>query len=148
MPGKFKKGHVTLMALPFTLKKYLKTKEEELWKLKYYFTMQKYINLQNKKSSKRSQNPSRYNNNSVTNRISSFNTSQNIIIFQKSSYNNNNNNRSIIISSFKNSHIKIDPLLLLLLLLPSRGQNPLKLYYILYNESKHNILALVVGQGQ
>jgi hypothetical protein len=29
-----------------------------------------------------------------------------------------------------------------LLLLPSRGQNPLS-YYILYNESKHNILALV-----
>jgi hypothetical protein len=32
------------VALPFTLKKYLKAKEE-LWKLKY-FTMQKYINLQ------------------------------------------------------------------------------------------------------
>jgi hypothetical protein len=29
------------VALPFTLKKYLKAKEEELWKLKY-FTMQKY----------------------------------------------------------------------------------------------------------
>jgi hypothetical protein len=29
------------MALPFTLKKYLKAKEEELWKLKY-FTMQKH----------------------------------------------------------------------------------------------------------
>jgi hypothetical protein len=37
-------------------------------------------------------------------------------------------------SSFKNPHIKID-------LLP-RGQPPLS-YYILYNESKHNILALV-----
>jgi hypothetical protein len=35
------------VALPFTLKsKYLKAKEEELWKLKY-FTMQKY-NLQKK----------------------------------------------------------------------------------------------------
>jgi hypothetical protein len=32
------------VALPFTLKTYLKAKEE-LWKLKY-FTMQKYINLQ------------------------------------------------------------------------------------------------------
>jgi hypothetical protein len=32
------------MALPFTLKKDLKVKEE-LWELKY-FTMQKYINLQ------------------------------------------------------------------------------------------------------
>jgi hypothetical protein len=40
------------------------------------------------------------------------------------------------ISSFENPHIKID-----LLLLP-RGRNPLS-YYILYNESKHNILALV-----
>jgi hypothetical protein len=30
------------MALPFLLKsKYLKAKEEELWKLKLYFTMQK-----------------------------------------------------------------------------------------------------------
>jgi len=29
------------MALPFTLRKYIKAKEEELWKLKY-FTIQKY----------------------------------------------------------------------------------------------------------
>jgi len=48
--------------------------------------------------------------------ISSFDTSQNI-------------------SSFKNPHIKIH-------LLP-RGQNPLSYYYILGNELKHNILALV-----
>jgi hypothetical protein len=41
------------------------------------------------------------------------------------------------ISTFKNPHIKID-----LLLLPPRGQNPLS-YFILYSESKHNILALV-----
>jgi hypothetical protein len=34
------------MALPFYIKKYLKAKEEELWKLKY-FTMQKY-NLRKK----------------------------------------------------------------------------------------------------
>jgi hypothetical protein len=32
------------VAMPFTLEKYFKAKEEELWKLKY-FTMQKY-NLQ------------------------------------------------------------------------------------------------------
>jgi hypothetical protein len=64
--------------------KYLKAKEEELWKLKY-FTMQKYINLQ-KKSSKRNQNPSRYYNSIITN-ISSFNTSQDIN-FQKASYKN------------------------------------------------------------
>jgi hypothetical protein len=36
-------GCVTTMALPFTLKKYLRAKQE-LWKLKY-FTLQKY-NLQ------------------------------------------------------------------------------------------------------
>jgi len=54
-----------IVALPFTLKsKYLKAKEEELWKLKY-FTMQKY-NKSSKKSSKRNQNPSRYYN-SITN---------------------------------------------------------------------------------
>jgi hypothetical protein len=36
----------TVALLPFTLKKYLKAKEEEeLWKLKY-FTMQKLHNLQ------------------------------------------------------------------------------------------------------
>jgi hypothetical protein len=39
----FKQGMCHTMALPFTLKKYLKAKEE-LWNLKY-FTMQKY-NLQ------------------------------------------------------------------------------------------------------
>jgi hypothetical protein len=39
----------------------------------------------------------------------------------------------------KNAHTQID-------LLP-RGKNPLS-YYTLYNESKHNILALVVRQGQ
>jgi hypothetical protein len=45
------------VALPFTLKKDLKAKEE-LWKLKD-FTMQKNIPIF-KKSSKRNQNPSRY----------------------------------------------------------------------------------------
>jgi hypothetical protein len=40
-PALENKGCVTTVALP---KKYLKAKEEELWKLKY-FTMQKY-NLQ------------------------------------------------------------------------------------------------------
>jgi hypothetical protein len=53
-------GVCHIVAFPFTLKKkYLKAKEEELWKLKY-FIMQKY-NLQ-KKASKRNQNPSRYYN--------------------------------------------------------------------------------------
>jgi hypothetical protein len=76
------------------------------------------------------------------------------VIFQKSSKRNQNPSRyynSIeLISSFqhkpkyflsKNPHIKID----LLLLLP-RGQNPLS-YYTLYNESKHNILAFLVGKA-
>jgi hypothetical protein len=45
----------------YIINAYLKAKEE-LWKFKY-FTMQKY-NLQ-KKSSKRTQNPSRYYNNSI-----------------------------------------------------------------------------------
>jgi hypothetical protein len=42
-----KQGMCHIVALPFTLKSnYLKAQEEELWKLKYYFTMQKYINHQ------------------------------------------------------------------------------------------------------
>jgi hypothetical protein len=76
-----------IVALPFTLKKYLKAKEE-LWNFKY-FTMQKY-NLQ-KKSFKRNQNPSRYHN-SITNL--KFQHKPRYIIFQKSS---NNKNRPIII---------------------------------------------------
>ncbi len=69
-----------------------------------------------KKSFKRNQKPSRYYNSIITN-----------LKFQhKPKW-----------SSFKNPHIKID-----LLLLPTRGQNPLS-YYNSINESKHNILALV-----
>jgi hypothetical protein len=49
------KGGVSHCGLAIYIKKYLKAKEEELWKLKY-FTMQKY-NLLHKKSSKRNQNP-------------------------------------------------------------------------------------------
>jgi hypothetical protein len=41
---KEKKGYVTLWPCHFYIKTYLKAKEEELWKLKY-FTMQQY-NLQ------------------------------------------------------------------------------------------------------
>jgi hypothetical protein len=82
------------VALPFTLKKHLKTKEEESWKLKY-FTMQK---IQSSKSPlKKNQNPSRYHK-SITN-----------LKFQHKP-------KKYHLS--KNSHIKID---LLLLLLP-RGQ--------------------------
>jgi hypothetical protein len=47
------------VALPFTLKKYFKAKEE-LWKLKY-FTMQKLYSSKNPQP-KRNQNPSRYYN--------------------------------------------------------------------------------------
>jgi hypothetical protein len=39
---KLKKGVCHTVALPFTLKKYLKAKEEKLWKPKYFITMQKY----------------------------------------------------------------------------------------------------------
>ncbi len=77
-------------------------------------------NITFKKPSKRNQNPSRYYYNSITN-----------LKFQhKPKW-----------WSFKNPPIKID-LLLLLLLLP-RGPKSLKLTTILYNESKHNILAWV-----
>jgi transcription initiation factor TFIIIB Brf1 subunit/transcription initiation factor TFIIB len=55
---------VSHYGLAIYIKKYLKAKEEELWKFKY-FTMQKY-NLK-EKSSKRNQNPSRYYNNFITN---------------------------------------------------------------------------------
>jgi len=99
--------------LPFTSKKYLKAKAE-LWKLKY-FTMQK-CNLQKTNPLKETKTLSRYYNSIITN----------LKIQHKPK-----------ISSFKNPHMKRD----LLLLLP-RGQNPLS-YYTLYNESKHNILALV-----
>jgi hypothetical protein len=54
-----KQGVCHIVALPFTLKKYLKAKEE-LWKFKY-FTMQKY----NSKI-KRNPDPSRYHT-SITN---------------------------------------------------------------------------------
>jgi hypothetical protein len=36
------KGYVTTVALPFTLKKYLKAKEE-LWKLKYFTIAKLYL---------------------------------------------------------------------------------------------------------
>jgi hypothetical protein len=54
---------VSHCGLAIYIKKDLKAKEEELWKLKY-FTMQKY-NLQ--KSSKTNQNPLRYYNSTITN---------------------------------------------------------------------------------
>jgi hypothetical protein len=70
------------VALPFTLKKksYSKRRIMET----QIFHHPKIIIF--KKSSKRNQNPSRYDYNSVTN-LSTFNTSQNIIL-QKSSYKN------------------------------------------------------------
>jgi hypothetical protein len=72
---------VSSCGLAIYIKIYLKAKEEELWKFKY-FTMQK-CNLQ-KKSSKRNQNPSRYHI-SITNL--KFQHKPNII-FQKPSYKN------------------------------------------------------------
>jgi 2-polyprenyl-3-methyl-5-hydroxy-6-metoxy-1,4-benzoquinol methylase len=37
---------VTHCDLAIYMKKYIKAKEEEIWKLKYNFTMQKYISLE------------------------------------------------------------------------------------------------------
>jgi hypothetical protein len=54
-------SHFGLLAI--YIEKYLKAKEEELWKLKYIFTIQKY-NLQ-KNPLKENQNPSRYYYNSI-----------------------------------------------------------------------------------
>jgi hypothetical protein len=48
-------SHLAIGILSSTLKMYLKAKEEELWKLKY-FTMQKLYNFQ-KILSKRNHNP-------------------------------------------------------------------------------------------
>ncbi len=85
--GKFlRQGVFHIVALPFTSKKYLNAKEEELWKFKY-FTMQK-SNLK-KKPSKRNQI---FQDIITLKLIPSCNTSQNIT-FQKSSY----KNRSIVI---------------------------------------------------
>jgi hypothetical protein len=111
------------MALPFYIKKYLKAKRR-IMELKYLFHHAKIYLIFFKKSSKRNQNPSRYYYNSIITNLK----------FQ----------HECKMSSFKNAHIQVDPLLLLL---PGRGQNPLS-YYILYNESKHNILAKLGRQGQ
>ncbi len=121
------KGCVAPWPQPFTLEKWiLRQKKEELWELKY-FTMQKY-NLPKKNPLKETQkkNPSRYQN-SRTN-----------LKFQHKPGKR---------SSFKNPHIKIDLLLLLFIIIIiiyylGAYKNPLS-YYILYNESKHKILALV-----
>jgi len=81
-----------ILAFVIYIKKYLKAKEEELWKLKY-FTMQT-LNLNPiQESSKKNQNPSRYYYNSIITNLK-FQTQAKI-------------------SSFKNLHIKIDLLLLL-----------------------------------
>jgi hypothetical protein len=88
------------VALPFTFKKYLKTKEEELYENSNISPCKNIYNLP-KQSSRRNQNPSRYYYNSI---IKSQVSTQ------------------AKISPFKNPHIKID-----LLLLP-RGQNPLSYY--------------------
>jgi hypothetical protein len=53
----YNKGCVTHCGLAIYIKKYLKAKEEELWKLKYISPCK---NIIFKKPSKRNQNPSRY----------------------------------------------------------------------------------------
>jgi hypothetical protein len=49
---------VSHCGLAIYMKKYLKAKEEELWKLKYFIIAKIYLIV--KKSSKGNQNPSRY----------------------------------------------------------------------------------------
>jgi hypothetical protein len=96
--GPMRAQGVSHCGLAIYITKYLKAKEEELWKLNY---ISPFKNIIFKKSSKRNQNPSRYYN------------SMTILKFQHKPK----------IPSFKNPHIKID-----LLLLPSMGQNPLSYY--------------------
>jgi len=48
------------MAFPFTLKKYVKANEEQLWKLKY-FTMPKYIYIYFLKKILSKRNPKAFN---------------------------------------------------------------------------------------
>jgi hypothetical protein len=98
------------LALPIYIKKYLKAKKRRIMETQIYFTMQKYINLQNNPLNKK-QNPSRYSYDSIITNLK-FQHKQKI-------------------SCLKNPHIKMD------LLLPM-GQNPLS-YDIFYNESKHDI---------
>ncbi len=50
--------------LAINIKKYLKAKEEELWKLKYFTKQSRKYNLQTKSSKRNQINPSRYHNNS------------------------------------------------------------------------------------
>jgi hypothetical protein len=119
--NQIKQGVCHTTALPLTLKGILKAKEK-LRKLKI-FHHTKIYNLK-KKPLKETKNPSRYHN-SITN-----------LKFQQKPK----------ISSFKNPHIKIDLLLLLLLLLP-RGPKSIKLLYSMRNLNTINIFALV-GQGQ
>jgi len=88
-----KQGVCHNVHLPFTFKKYLKSKRRIMKTQIFHHAKIKSL----KKSSKRNQNPSRFYYNSITN-----------LKFQhKPKYH-----------LFKNPHIKIDLLLLLLLLLP------------------------------
>jgi hypothetical protein len=82
-----KQGLCHTVTLPSTIKKDLKAKEEELWKLKY-FTMQKYKASQT--YSKRNQTPSRYYSNSIITNLK-FQHKPKYIIFPKSSYKNRPN---------------------------------------------------------
>jgi len=94
------KGFVThTMALPFTLKWYLKAKEEELWKLKY-FTMQKLQSSNN--PLKETQNPSIHYN-SRTNLKFQHNLAK--------------------ISSFKNPHIKNRPIIIIIIIITINYRN-------------------------
>jgi hypothetical protein len=84
-PYKQNNGCLTLSGLAIYIKtKYLKAKEDLLWKLKY-FTMQKYY-LSKQSLKRKPKYRSRYYYNSVTNLKFQFQHKQKYIIFQKCSY--------------------------------------------------------------
>ncbi len=112
------KGCVSHCDLAIYMKKYLKAKRRRIMEAQIFHPHAKLHLIFKNSSSKSNQNPSMY-----------YNYVTNLKFQHKPKYHLSNN-----------PHTKID--LLLLLLLPSWGQNPLS-YYTRYNESKHNILALV-----
>jgi hypothetical protein len=78
------------------------------------------IFMKKKSSKQNTKNPSTYlYNNSILTNLSSFNTSQKNIL------------------SFKNPHIENRPIIIIIIYLGAKI--PLRYYYILYNESNHNI---------
>ncbi len=116
---------LSYLALLFALllKSILRQKKEELWKTQIFISPCKnYIIFRKIITLKSNQNPSRYiYYNSIITNLKFSTQAKIIIIFQK------------------NPHLKINRPIIYYL---GGKQNPLS-YYTLYNESKHNVLALV-----